>query len=421
LEFWIPYGNTEVPLRVPDDNFYKILEPPKPEHRDPSKLVSEALANSLGGLTLSDIPKQGGKAGIVVDPMIPPVFIQSALEALKVQLENINVNNIIVFLRKRPPGTIQLEGVTEGAIQVNPSDGTFTEIGKTNSGTPVQLRNEFLDCSVKVGLGLVTPHFATGWTGGPDAILPGVSSGQTVIRNRSLILRGDATRGAGSWGPVFDDSLEACKLAGPVYSVSFVPDGRGSVEAIFAGEVEATIKEAASRYVQIHSPRIDRKPDIAILPAGGVLGVDLYHSVRILSNAWDIVRKDGTIILVAECSKGIGDQTFQDFSRKFEDRKALGTELRHHFHLGAHVALFLKEALERNRVQLVSILPDHYSRMFNLKSAKTASAAIQSSIRAEGKDSKILIVTRGDLTLPIVQTGSLEPSSKTLIETKALA
>ena len=30
MELWIPYGETEVPVRVPDDNFYRILEPAKP-------------------------------------------------------------------------------------------------------------------------------------------------------------------------------------------------------------------------------------------------------------------------------------------------------------------------------------------------------------------------------------------------------
>jgi len=117
--------------------------------------------------------------------------------------------------------------------------------------------------------------------------------------------------------------------------------------------------------------------------------MDLYHGVRVLSNAFGAVRKEGTIILVAECSRGIGDQSFLEFSRRFSDKKELVSELRHKFKLGSHVSLFLQDALERHRIQLVSVLPDLYARdSFKLKPSRTASSAIQQSIRAEGKEAR---------------------------------
>src|SRR5438094_8417277 len=129
--------------------------------------------------------------------------------------------------------------------------------------------------------------------------------------------------------------------------------------------------------------------------------MDLYHGVRVLSTASGAVRKEGTIILVAECSRGIGDQRFLEFTRRFSDKQELVSELLHKFKLGSHVSLFLQDALERHRIQLVSVLPDLYARdSFKLKPSRTASGAIQQSIRAEGKEAKILIIARGDLTLP---------------------
>jgi nickel-dependent lactate racemase len=402
LEFWIPYGTTEVPVRVPDDNFYKILEPPKPQQtKDPATLVSQTLDNPVGDASISPLSK-AGSAAIVVDPTVPPEFVQATIEQLKTRLAQLGVSPITLFVRKRTCVTSMPGKLAAETIQVEPSQGTFSEIGKTPSGTRVSLRNDFLACNVKICLNTVTPHFATGFTGGPEAIVPGVASKETVAANRSLLIQGVPSH-QDSWGPVLTDMFEASKLAGPVFNIAFVPDGHGGIDSVFSGELETSFKEATSRYVQLHSPRIDRKPDIVVLAAGQTLGMDLYHSVRILSNAWDIARKDGTLILAAECSKGLGDLSFLDYSRKFEDRKTLSSELRHHFKLGAHVSLLLKEALERNRIQLVSVLPDHYVRMFNLKSAKTASAAILSSIRAEGKEAKILILTRGDLTLPTIQ------------------
>jgi len=310
--------------------------------------------------------------------------------------------SIAVFLRKRLSNVSSLKDLT-GMVIADPSVGPFVEVGKTSSGTPVKVRQDFQECQTKISLSTVTPHFATGFTGGPETILPGICSSESVVKNRSLLLKGAAPSEDNLQGPVLADTLDASRLLGPLLSISCVPDGSGGVDSIFFGELESTFKEATAKYSQVHTARIDQRPDIIVLAAGQMLGMDLYHSVRVIPNAWNAVRKEGTIILAAECSRGIGDESFLNSSRKFEDRKSLITDLRHHFELGSHVALLLKEALEKNRIQLVSVLPDHYVRMFNLKSARTASAAVQSSIRAEGKDSKILIVSRGDLTLPVFQ------------------
>jgi nickel-dependent lactate racemase len=225
----------------------------------------------------------------------------------------------------------------------------------------------------------------------------------TIVKNRSLMVKGVPNPGQIEENLMLSDAFEAYKMAGVFYSLTFVPDGWGGIDSVFSGELEAAFREAVPKYLQVHSPRIDRKSDVVVVAAGKLLGMDLYHGVRVLSNAFGAIRKDGTIILVAECSKGIGDQGFLEFSRRFSDKKELVSELRHKFKLGSHVSLFLQDALEKHRIQLVSVLPDLYARdSFKLKPSRTASSAIQQSIRAEGKEAKILIIARGDLTLPIV-------------------
>ncbi len=401
MEFWIPYGETEVPIRVPDDNFYKILEPPRTAAKDPSALVDQALNSPVGGVSISSFGM--GRAGLVVGPLVPPGIVEVTLEQLRKRITPMGIDSVTVFLRKHSSSASIVQSQVE-TVLVDSSEGPFVELGKTASGTPVEVRQDFHSCEVKISLGMVTPHFATGFTGGPEAILPGVCSLETETKNRSLLLKGTGPSDDNAQGPILTDTLDACKLVGPVLSISCVPDGSRGLESVFSGELEATFKEATSRYSQVHTARVDVRPDITVLAAGQVFGADLYHGVRVLPNAWNAAKRDGTLILAAECARGVGDESFLEFSRKFEDRKSLLTDLRHHFKHGGHVALLLKEAVERNRVQLVSVLPDHYVSMFNLKSARTASAAIQSSIRAEGKDARVLIVTRGDLTLPVFTT-----------------
>ncbi len=403
MELWIPYGETEVPVRVPDDNFYRIMEPAKPlGTKDAPSIIEEALEKPVGGLFLKGVVKPGSIAGIVIDPIVPVIARDEAAKALRFRLTALGIDNVRVFMRKRM-SNVASSG--EDLKIIDPSQASFAELGKTSAGTSFELDPDLASCEVKISVGLVMPHFASGFTGGPEAVLPGSSSIHSITMNRSLLTKGFPTSSSAPDNQVLSDSLEACRLAGPFYSLCFMPDGAGGVSSAFAGEMESVFKEAVSRYREVHSPKIERKLDIVIVSAGSLLGADLYHAIRVVSNVLGAVRREGTIILVAECAKGIGNTSFLEYARRFPERKELSTELRYRFKLGGHVNLFLQDALEKCRIQLVSILPELFVRdSFGLKPSQTASEAVQKAIRVEGKESKILIVPKGDFTVPVMES-----------------
>jgi lactate racemase len=403
LELWLPYGHTEIPVRVPDDNFFRILEPRRPlGTKEVTTLVEDALENPVGGLKLKDMVKPGTQAGIIVDPLLPTEAWRDAVKTLTTRLSTLGVENTKVFLRKR---MISVDAADGSPRPLDPSQNSFTEIGKTAMGTAVDLDPEILSCEVRIMLSLAMPHFATGFTGGPEVVIPSCSSIRSIAKNRSLLSRGFPEALNTSNNAALSDSLEACKFAAPLYSISFLPDGWGNIGEAFAGDLKGVFTKAVERYAELHSPRVERKLDIVVVSAGIHFGTDLYHAVRVVANVIGAVRKEGTVILVAECSGGIGDQTFLDYARRFRERKELSAELRYRFKLGGHVNLFLKEILERCRIQLVSVLPEMFVRdTFDLKPSQTASEAIQKAIRLEGKESKILIVPRGDLTVPVMES-----------------
>jgi nickel-dependent lactate racemase len=402
LELWLPYGQTEIPIRIPDDNFYRILEPSKQSATsDVRLLVENALNSPLGGLRLNDIVKPGAKAGIIVDPIVPLEARKQAIEAISSRLSQLGAAQLKVFARKRTSVDQPLE---DGSEPLDPSGDSFSDVGKTAFGTSVELDTELESCETKVMVGLVMPHFAAGFTGGPEAIIPSSSSIRSITKNRSLITKGFPELQGSADSPVLSDSLDACRLVGPIYGLSFVPDGLGGVCSVLGGELELVFREGVKRYLEHHNPRLERKLDIVVVSAGS-LGKDLYHAVRVVANVLGAVRRGGTVILVAECSRGIGDPVFLDYARRFPDRRELSTELRYRFRLGGHVNLYLQEVLEKCRVQIVSVLPELFVRdAFNLKPSQTASEAVQRAIRVEGKESKILIVPRGEFTVPTMES-----------------
>ncbi len=403
MELWLPYGQTEIPIRIPDDNFYRILEPNNSSRiGNPRALVENALETPLNGYSLREVVKPGAVAAIVIDPIVPLDARREAVTVLTSHLLSLGVENTKVFLRRRMSS---VEESRDHAKALDPSQNSFTEIGKTPMGTVVDLDPEILSCEVKVSVGLALPHFASGFMGGPEVVIPSCSSIRSITKNRFNLTKGFPVPLSSTDNPVLADSFEACKLAGPFYSLCFLPDGYGGVAAAFAGELESVFRQTLSRYAQLHSPRIERKLDIVVVSAGPLMGTNLYHAIRVVSNAMGAVKKEGTIILVAECSQGVGESVFLDYARRFREPKELSTELRHRFKLGGHVNLFLQEALEKCRIQLVSVLPELFVRdTFNLKPSQTASEAVQKAVRVEGKESKILIVPRGDFTVPTMES-----------------
>ena len=401
MELWVPYGETEIPVRIPDDNFYRILEPTKPGAKDVASLIQQALEHPIAASPLDSVVKPGGTAGIVVDPIVPIEIMQEAVRTLTSRLSSLGVEKTRVFVRRRLSTAYSSD---EGYKHLDPSQNSFQEIGKTAMGTIVDVDPELSSCETKIHVGLVSPHFATGFTGGPESVIPSCSSLRSIGKNRALLMKGLPIHSASADNTVLSDSLEACRLAGPIYNLCFVPDGLGGVGSVLAGELEPVFREAVSRFSDVHMPRIERRVDIIVVSAGR-LGLDLYHGIRVISNVLGALRKDGTIILVAECSKGVGDSGFLDYARRFRERKELLAELRYRFRLGGHVNAFLQEVLESCRVQLVSVLPELFVRdTFNLKASQAASEAVQKAIRFEGKESKILLVPKGDLTIPVMDS-----------------
>src|SRR5207249_8544220 len=93
---------TEIPIRVPDDNFYKILEPKKPAATaNLSNQIEESLSRPVNDFSLSNIPKPGSIAGVLIDPIIPFHIQQQAIDIIRTKLGTLGVTEIKFFSRSR--------------------------------------------------------------------------------------------------------------------------------------------------------------------------------------------------------------------------------------------------------------------------------------------------------------------------------
>src|SRR5256712_11843925 len=145
------------------------------------------MKNQGGNSPLSALWKQASTEGFVVPPATPETSLKTIVDDLHSRLSSLGAKEVRVFVRTRHSSQIESEWK-----KINPQKDTFVDVGRTNHGTRVSIYQGFHSCDVKILVGIVQPHFASSFAGGPDLVIPRVSSLPTIEANRRLSLNHQA-------------------------------------------------------------------------------------------------------------------------------------------------------------------------------------------------------------------------------------
>jgi nickel-dependent lactate racemase len=133
--------------------------------------------------------------------------------------------------------------------------------------------------------------------------------------------------------------------------------------------------------------------DITIISAGGIShDFNLYRALCSLENASKVTKRNGTIILAAECSEGLGAEAFTTLSRVRDL-----SEFERRFTYGAEMLRNLKRITKTNKIVLESTLPNYLTEPLELTSARTLNEGYQKAIN-ERRGQKTLIIPYGCTT-----------------------
>jgi nickel-dependent lactate racemase len=418
VEVWLPYGKTEVCVRVPTKNLLNTVEPKdKAAAQNPQEEIGVALANPLGTLRLSDIAKSGMKVAVALknsDTSTNQMIVSAVLKELG--SAGISENDVTVIVAHDPfrpyvvsqrmPVLGDLLSSRVSVVLHNPSEGEYIDVGKTSRGINVSLNKAFAEADMKVVAGVVEPHPFAGYGGGREIILPGVSSLDTVRQNLLLALDGKAERGVVVGNPVHEDMVEASRLAGVDFALNVVRNGGFEVVKGFAGNVEAAFNEAAKFADEVCRIPIDGRADIVFLSPGGFpFDGSLFEACTCLDVGVEAAKRGKPVVLVAECVNGHGDKEFSEAMSRFDSPKALVKHLRRHFSVGGLMAYRLMSFAQTFVLYLVSIVPQYYvSESYKLKAARTVNEAYRFASDAAGKDGKVSFVPYGNMVVPYVKT-----------------
>ncbi len=417
VDVWLPYGKTDVCVRVPARNLLGTIEPMDREAAfDPTIEIERALKEPIGTRRLSEIAKPDSKVAIVVDDATRKAPSKIMLLPLLAELNIAGVKdeNVTVIFGC---GTHRAVNSEEAAnligeevvkrVKVISHDcraSDLVHLGTTKThGNKVLINPVFANADVKILLGDVGFHYYAGYGGGRKSVLPAISGEETIKNNHAMLLHANARTGILSDNPVHQDMIEAARMAKVDFILDVVENKKGEVVKAFAGDLEQAFAEAVKLVDQMYRITIDRRADIMVVSAGGYpADLNLYQAYKGLDNALDAVKRGGVIILVAECPEGHGNQVFYDWMSRLGDLKNVEREVKRNFVLGGHKAYYLLKALQNHQIILVSSMPDYYATsIFKLKTARAVNDALAEAFKIAGSAARVWAMPHGSYTLPI--------------------
>jgi len=404
VEVWLPYGDTEVYISVDLKNLIAQLEL---EDKSPNKRAINIFSDALkeGGKAIKDLASPKCNTSIAVEGTTEPKIAITVLRELANRLDVLDVPkekiSVIIGNGTRQKSNKDLlnalrEDEVLGSVILHehgPDSSELTKLGSTSLGTPVNVDGRYVDADLKIAVGEVWPDAYTGFTGAHTAILPGISSIEAIESTRSHYFDEKDSRKKSNRLRV--DALETAKIVGVDMAVNLLANTDGQLVNAYTGSVDQSWESVVKALDGWHQIDVEEKGDIVVASSGGKKrDFDLYHALWAIKTADKACKRNGTIILIAECREGLGVETLKSMAsiRQLD-------EFERRYRLGAEAVQFVKSIARNKRLILVSVLPDYLIESLGFEASRDANSAYDMAFRGTRKK-RTLAIPNGCFTEP---------------------
>jgi len=316
----LPFGKGCVEIAVPNGS---TVAYPRELSRvsDVGAEIRRAMAEPIGSAPLRKIASGKWDAVVVINDITRPApsreMLATILEELRVGgIPEAAVTVVIATGNHRPNSPAEItqmigEEFARRLRVVNHAcedDGALTAISAPNVDIPVRVNSHVARASVKILTGLIAPHQSAGYSGGRKSLAPGVAALETIAKHHSFPIR--PYHPAMGWmkgNPFHEVAVEVARTAGIDFIVNVVKNWKGEAVKAVAGDLEAAHEAGVQVCEQSWVLTFPRKYDVVVVTPGGFpRDIDLHQAQKAMSTAELVVADGGVIVLIAECSDGIG-------------------------------------------------------------------------------------------------------------------
>jgi lactate racemase len=412
--YTLKYGHKTVSFTVPENWRTTVLNHSQPGPLPLETALSGALENPIGTQPLREWLRACKNVLVIVPDVTRYAGMERLLPVLyEGFLKDRDVRVIFALGNHRKQAEEEKQGIISPEMykKVDCFDhdcfdsSVLTSFGRTSTGLDVVLNRALNETDAAIVTGSINFHYLAGFGGGRKSIFPGIAGYETILGIHRKVFNPDrpgkherARSGILEGNPMHEEIMQGIALIDtPLFLINTVVDDKKNFLNIFAGHVAAAHLEGCKWYKNHFSVQAQEKADVAIVSAGGFpKDINFIQAHKSLEHAMGAVKDNGTVIVVGECSDGLGSSDFL----KWFDYGSSG-EMEPHVRQSERVyfqtAYATRCKAERCNVLFVSTLErDQVSKM-GLKPQETIADAIAAA--DDGTEKLCYIIPDGSNTL----------------------
>jgi nickel-dependent lactate racemase len=321
LRVKLAYGKEGLWIELPDQHV-TVIEPGYVQGlQDERDAIYQALRDPLGTPPLREMVKPSDTVAIVFSDITRPQPRDRMLPVLLEEISHVPREQIVLVnaLGTHRPNTgaelVKMLGqdIVDNyrVVQHNAWDrDNLTYVGSTLFGHEAYVNADYMGAKVKIVTGFIEPHFFAGFSGGPKAVLPGLTDQRLVLANHGAGMIADprATWGVTEGNPIWEEMREVALMTSPEFLLNVTLNRDKQTTGVFAGDVVKAHAEGIELVKATSLAPVPAAFDIVVTSNSGYpLDLNLYQAVKGMSAAAQIVKPGGSIVIAAECWDGVPD------------------------------------------------------------------------------------------------------------------
>lgn len=329
------FGRHGIGIDLPDGPRYAVLHVhAAPSLPDPALALEQALDAPIAGPSLLRLATGKKTAAISVCDITRPAPNSITLPPLLACLHQagLRVEDITIFIatglhrEATPDEIIAILGSDIAArYPVVNHDARREEahisLGHTGQGTPVHIERRFVEADLHISLGFIEQHLMLGFSGGRKLIAPGLAGQETikVIHSPRFMREPKATEGFTSDNPLHAELLEIAAMVRHDFILDVTLTQQREISGVFAGEPVAAHAAGVASIKEASLEFLPQAVDAVITSgAGHPLDLTFYQVIKGITAAQHIVKPGGKILVLGECSEGVGSPEFTAMLASFQ-------------------------------------------------------------------------------------------------------
>jgi nickel-dependent lactate racemase len=349
----LKYGEYGYNLDLPDGLNFTMIHPPLHKITEFSKVNykdDRLLKNKIQDLkkNISDI-----SIGICINDKTRPVPYHHILPDLLNHIHSFGIEyrQITFFIAngthipENPKNQPYIPDFVKNNYKIVSHDcddrTNIQHLGSTSRGTPVFINRLFMNCDIKIAVGNIEPHHFAGYSGAVKSVAIGLAGRETILENHKLLVN-DEAKACNFWtNPLRQDIEEIGSFSNLDFCLNSIKDCENNLIQVLWGNPSDVLKTAIPIVDGLFLTNINHKFDVVIASAGGYpKDINLYQSQKAVTNAAKITKKNGLVILVAECKEGSGSPAYENNMKNFSSPFEIIQEYEQgKFEIGPHKAL----------------------------------------------------------------------------------